>query len=231
VSLPISIVINCAGMGRRLGLSQTKAMVTICGRPLIAWQLDALQWAKDIRIVVGYRAEELIEYVNSTRNARHDIIYVFNRDYAITGTAASLVAGAVGSENYVVSLDGDLIVRPHDLRSFVELCTPALGIVPTNSDEPLAAFLDQSGQVVTSFKESSESELPAVEWSGLCQLKADQIAYSNKVGQGRGNIYELVAPHLPLLAVSVDAREIDTPDDFERAEQWLKTHLREWSTL
>jgi choline kinase len=230
VSLPISIVINCAGMGRRLGLSQTKAMVIICGRPVIAWQLDALRWAKDIRIVVGYRAEEVIEYVNSIRNAKNDIIYAFNRDYAITGAAASLVAGAAGSEESIVSLDGDLIVRPRDLRNFVELRTPALGILPINSDEPLAAFLDRNGQMVTSFKEPSEPHSPAVEWSGLCQLKAEQIAHSKHTGRGRGNVYELVVPHLPLLAVPIDAREIDTSDDFQRAEQWLKTHLHEWST-
>src|SRR5262249_15517832 len=190
--------------------------------------LDALRWAKDVRVVIGYQAEELIDYVNSIRS---DVLYVFNHEYATTGTAASLVAGTIGAENHIISLDGDLIVRPRDLRNFIELRTPALGILPIISDEPLVAFLDETRRTVTSFKETSVSDSPAAEWSGLCQLMAEQIAYSSSIGRSRGNIYELVAPHHPLLAVPIDAREIDTSADFERAEQWLKTHLHEWSAL
>jgi choline kinase len=228
MSVPVSIIINCAGMGRRLGLSKTKALIMLCGRPAIAWHLDALRWAKDIRVVVGYQAGEVIECVKAIRG---DIIFAFNHDYTSTGTAASLVAGSVGSERLVVSLDGDLIVRPSDLRGFIELYTPALGVLPIITDEPLHAFLDDTGQMVTSLKQASESTFPPVEWSGLCQLTAEQIASSNGSGRGRGAVYELVAPHLPLLAVPIDAREIDTPADFERAEQWLKMHLHEWSAL
>lgn len=228
MSIPVSVVINCAGMGRRLGLSRTKALMSICGRPTIIWQLDALRWVKDVRVVVGYQADDLIECVKSIRN---DVIFAFNHDYATTGTAASFVAGALASEKLVVSLDGDLIVRPRELRSFIELYRAALGVLPVNTDEPLRAFLDDRGEMVTSFERASQSTLPAVEWSGLCQLSIDQIASSEKNGSARGNMYELIAPHLPLMAVPIDAREIDSPADFERADQWLKMHLQEWHTL
>ena len=38
-----SVVICCAGMGTRLGIRTTKALVDICGAPLIIRQLQLLK--------------------------------------------------------------------------------------------------------------------------------------------------------------------------------------------
>ena len=50
----VSIVISCAGMGTRLGLGCTKALVEIEGKTLIERQLEILKDYDDIRVVVGY---------------------------------------------------------------------------------------------------------------------------------------------------------------------------------
>ena len=47
-----SVVISCAGIGSRLGLGQTKALIKINGKSLIAWQLDLFKDVEDVRIVV-----------------------------------------------------------------------------------------------------------------------------------------------------------------------------------
>ena len=49
----VSVVICCAGMGTRLGIGTTKALVNVCGIPLIVRQLELLKDYSDIRIVVG----------------------------------------------------------------------------------------------------------------------------------------------------------------------------------
>ena len=59
----VSIVISCAGMGTRLGLCCTKALVEVEGKTLIERQLDMLKDYDDIRVVVGYQAEKVIELV------------------------------------------------------------------------------------------------------------------------------------------------------------------------
>ena len=51
-----SVVISCAGIGSRLGLGTTKALLEIEGRSLIAWQLDFFRDVEDVRVVVGYQA-------------------------------------------------------------------------------------------------------------------------------------------------------------------------------
>lgn len=46
----ITIIISCAGMGTRLGIGSTKALVNINGKPLIIHQLEQLKEYDDIRI-------------------------------------------------------------------------------------------------------------------------------------------------------------------------------------
>lgn len=223
--VPATVVISCAGMGRRLGLSKTKALVEICGRPLIAWQLDALRWVSDLRVVVGYQAQDVIDCV---RAIRQDVIFAFNREYQTTGTAASFACGALGARGLVVSLDGDLLVRPRDLQAFVGQGRPALGVLPLTSEEPLAAVLDNDGDAVVAFERSAAPTPLHLEWSGLCQITAEQLEKSKGLDRASGHVYQLLEPHLPLPAVGIDAREIDTPGDYERAAAWLNMHSREW---
>ncbi|ALP02226.1 NTP transferase domain-containing protein [Clostridioides difficile] len=101
-----TIVVNCAGRGSRLGLNSNKSLIDIDGKPLIIRQLECLDDYDDIRIVVGFQAEKLIEVVCSYRK---DIMFVFNHDYLNTKTAASLSLGKKYSRDTVISLDGDIL--------------------------------------------------------------------------------------------------------------------------
>ena len=71
-----TIIINAAGIGSRLGMNIPKTLVKINGKPLIYWILNALKKEKNIRIVVGYKAIDLIKYVSKIRK---DIIFVNNK--------------------------------------------------------------------------------------------------------------------------------------------------------
>ena len=59
----LSVVISCAGIGSRLGLNSTKALINIDGKSLIAWQLELFKDVEDVRIVVGFQASLVIEEV------------------------------------------------------------------------------------------------------------------------------------------------------------------------
>ena len=75
----ITVVICAAGMGTRLGIGTTKALVHVCGKPLIIRQLELLNDYDDVRIVLGYQADKVMEVVNKYRK---DIMFAFNYDYA-----------------------------------------------------------------------------------------------------------------------------------------------------
>ena len=44
-----TVIISCAGMGNRLGLGTTKALVEVEGKPLIMHHLEKLKDESDIR--------------------------------------------------------------------------------------------------------------------------------------------------------------------------------------
>lgn len=225
MSSSLTVVISCAGMGRRLGVGKTKALAQIGGRPLIHWQLATLAHVEDVRIVVGYQAEEVVSCVRQVRN---DVVFAYNRNYEKTGTAASFVAGSLGAKGRIVSLDGDLLITPREFARFTAQKEAALGVLKPNSEEPLYALLNANKSEVTGFSRTPKPTGQYVEWSGLCQLFDSQISQSVASNLGQGHVYELIEPHLPLPAVEIDAREIDTPDDFALAEQWLAVHKAEW---
>ena len=59
-----TVIISCAGMGKRLGLGIVKCLVDVDGKPLIIRNLELLDDCDDVRVVVGDQAERVIEVVN-----------------------------------------------------------------------------------------------------------------------------------------------------------------------
>ena len=86
-----SVVISCAGIGSRLGLGLTKALVQINGSSLISWQLKLFKEVEDLRLVIGFQATDVIEEV---RKYRDDVIFCYNHRYFETKTGASYFLGA-----------------------------------------------------------------------------------------------------------------------------------------
>ncbi len=127
---------------------------------------------------------------------------------------------------HVLSLDGDLLVNPGDLRSFIEDATLRIGVTDPVSSEPVYAIFDQHSRVIAFSRESSLS--PSSEWSGLFRLDIKSLQQSIDNGEHRGHVYEMLTRHLPLASKYIDAAEIDTPEDYRRAESWLIARAPAW---
>jgi choline kinase len=216
--------VNCAGEGRRLGLGSTKALVSVHGELLISWHLRMLRHVRDVVVVVGYQSEAVVDAV---RKLRRDVIFAFNHDYATTGTAASLARGADGAPGDVISLDGDLLVHPEDFQSFLDAPRPCLGVGPATTTHAVHARLgsDGEGSDVVGFGRDAHG----LEWTGLLRVPGDLIASAHAGHEANGHVFEMVAPHLPMEAVHVRSREIDTPEDYDRALEWLAPIAHCWA--
>ncbi|ANY65377.1 hypothetical protein BBD42_01995 [Paenibacillus sp. BIHB 4019] len=211
MSVSKTIVISCAGVGSRLGMGTTKALVKILDKPIIQWQLELLKDFKDIRIVVGFQAKQVIETVLKIRK---DVTFIFNHNYTNTGTGASLSLGAQYSNGMVVSLDGDLLVHPEDLLKFLSINEECLGYCIPSTEEPVYVELDEfdNDKKVTSFSRKNGS----FEWTGLLQLNHENVTAT------KGHVFEMVNNLLPIKGVFVRSIEIDTPSDYESAVKWVK---------
>lgn len=211
--MPVSrtVIISCAGMGNRLGLGTTKALVEVEGKSLIMHHLEKLKDEKDIRVVVGYQAEKVIEAV---RAYREDIVFVFNHNYRQTGTGASVALAAQYANEYILSLDGDLLIHPDDIKKILE-CEHEFvsGGVP-DTDDPwmLQTYKDGEKEFVSAFSKNVGN----YEWNGITQIK------SAKVKNGQGHVFQLIEPYLPLPFMEIRTQEVDTINDYERAVKWVR---------
>ena len=206
-----TVVISCAGMGNRLGMGNTKALIEVEGKPLIARHLEMLKNESDIRIVVGYQAEQVINVVLKYRN---DVTIVFNHKYRETGTGASVVYASLYANEYLLSIDGDLLVHPEDMKKILTCEYEFVGGGIPDTDDPwmLQTTKLAEREYVTEFSKSKGN----YEWNGIVQIK------SAKVREGFGHVFQLIEPHLPLPFIQLDTREIDTINDYERAISWVR---------
>lgn len=206
-----TIIICCAGMGNRLGLGTTKALVEIDGKPLIVRHLEMLEKEVDVRIVVGYQAEKVIEVVRKYRN---DVLFVFNHNYRETGTGASVALASHYANEFILSLDGDLLIHPDDMGEILACDHEFVsgGVIETDDPWMLQTYEENGREFVGSFSKNMGN----YEWNGITQMK------SSKMMNGKGHVFQLIEPYLPVPFMKLRTKEIDTVNDYERAVNWVK---------
>lgn len=204
-----SVVISCAGIGSRLGLGLTKALVQINGNSLISWQLKLFRNVEDLRIVIGFQGSEIIEEV---RKYRDNVIFCYNHRYFETKTGASFYLGARHANNYILEWDGDLLVHPDDVQILLKdeqgefIC-----YADKSSDEAVWVQTDEKGTVQAFSRERGDFE-----WTGPACIKKTNLTYSSQ------NVYNMFEPILPLRGIKVRAYDIDTYNDFQRVQMITK---------
>lgn len=197
-----SVVVSCAGIGSRLGLGQTKALIKINGKSLIAWQLELFKNVEDVRIVIGYQAHDIVKEV---LRYRRDVVFVYNHRYFETKTGASFYLGARHASKYVLEWDGDLLVHPDDAAKILSTEGEFICYADKSSEEAVFVQTDDQGNVLAFSRETGDYE-----WTGPACIAKDKLQYSS------GNVFNQLEPYLPMKGLKVRAYDIDTYSDYER---------------
>ncbi len=120
-------LILAAGMGKRLGKytsDNTKCMVEVNHVKLIDLQLKSILDAdiKKVIIVVGYKAQNLISYINKTwQNKGLDIVFVENKDYATTNNIFSFfLAKELAIQDDTILIESDIIFEGSLIKKIKE---------------------------------------------------------------------------------------------------------------
>jgi len=203
-----SVVISCAGIGSRLGLGLTKALVQINGSSLISWQLKLFKGVEDMRIVIGFQGGEIIEEV---RKYRDDVIFCYNHRYFETKTGASFYLGARHANNYILEWDGDLLVHPDDVKMLLDAEGEFIGYAEKSSDEAVWVQTDEKG-----FVHAFSRECGDYEWTGPACIRKENLIYSSQ------NVFNMFDPLLPMRGIMVRAYDIDTYNDYLRVQEITK---------
>ncbi len=202
-----TVIISCAGIGKRLGRGVPKATVEVCGEPMILRMLKMLDDVDDVRVVVGYQPEKVIDIVLSYR---WDVTFVFNHDYLNTGTGASVLLAAKYARDFILTIDGDVIVHPDDMKKILKHPSEFVGVTDILSDDSVLAEIKNNK--VAGFSRMDGQ----YEWTGIAQIKSKNLPFTN------GHVYEILEPLLPLPIMKIRTREIDTENDFVVACNWVK---------
>jgi choline kinase len=204
-----SVVLSCAGIGSRLGLAQTKALVNINGRSLLSWQLEYFKEVEDLRIVVGYEAKDVIKEV---LRHRKDVIFVHNHNYFDTKTGASFYLGAKDANEYVIEWDGDLLVHPDDVKKCLEAEGEYVAYSPTVSSEAVFVKTNEAGDVLSFSRENGDFE-----WTGPACIKRDKVKWTS------GNVFNQIEEYLPMRGLKIRAQDVDTYEDYQKAIEFVKS--------
>ena len=203
-----SVVISCAGIGSRLGLGLTKALVQINGSSLISWQLKLFKDVEDLRLVIGFQGGDIIEEV---RKYREDVIFCYNHRYFETKTGASFYLGARHANDFIIEWDGDLLVHPDDVRMLLLEEGEFIGYAVKSSDEAVWVQTDEQGVVRAFSRECGDYE-----WTGPACMSKSNLTYSSQ------NVFNMFEPLLPMRGILVRAYDIDTYNDYQRVQRITK---------
>lgn len=204
-----TVIISCAGVGKRLGRGIPKAIVDVCGESLILRTLKLLDDVEDVRIVVGYQAEKVIEEVLKYRK---DVTFVFNHDYLNTGTGASVLLASKYSRDFIITIDGDLIIYPEDMKKILSYEGEFVGVTSISSEDAVLTEVDDD-KVVKFARGSGQYE-----WTGVMQIKKEHTSPTD------GHVYTILEPLLPMQMLKIRTKEIDTENDFIAASDWIKNN-------
>ena len=204
-----SVVISCAGFGSRLGLSTTKALLKIGGMSLIGWQLQLFRDVEDVRVVVGFQANDVIREVNKFRR---DVIFVFNHNYFETNTGASCYLGARDGYEYALEYDGDLLVHPDDMQRLLNSDGEWIAYADKLSEDGVYVKTDEQGRVLKFSRNEGDYE-----WTGPCCIKKDRLSFTS------GHVYNQLEPYLPMKGIKIRACDIDTVEDYRHCQETVKS--------
>ena len=165
-----SIVISCAGVGSRLGLGLTKALLKINGRWLISWQLEQFKDVEDLRIVVGFQAKDIIEEVLKYRK---DVVFLFNHLYFETKTGASFFLGAKDAGDEIIEWDGDLLVHPDDVKKILQTEGEFICYSDITSEDAVFCKTDEQGNVLAFSRENGDYE-----WTGPACIRKEHLLFT-----------------------------------------------------
>ena len=125
----------------------------------------------------------------------------------------SLSNTLIGARKYVVIMDGDLLINRDDFNRFMSEPQECISVCESHSSEPI--YLAVSNNEVNEFLRSPSK----YEWGCLSKV------LSSRLIAGAQGIDEMLQPLLPLKAVPMRIRDLDTQDDYERMIQWYNTGM------
>lgn len=207
------VVIAAAGKGNRLGAGMPKCLVEINGHAIFEYLLKAFEWADEIRMVVGYKAELVKEKVQAINLS---VKFIENREYETTNTLQSNYLGMKGTKDLVLFIDGDMIISKKTSKYLLDKYNEneeCIGVTKDISEQPVFAEVQECK--VQGFDYEKRTEF---EWANIALLNPNKLEYLPTY------FFTQIQKFLPIDSLEVERLEVDTRSDLEYTERQISEH-------
>jgi choline kinase len=205
----LPILIAAAGIGSRLGMNLPKCLVEVHGRSLLERLLvDVLADEPDVRIIVGFRADEVIA---KARSVRKDLMFVRNPSFRDTSVRHSFWLAARHVQEPCIIVDGDMLIAPESWRAFrreADRHTTLVGVAAATTTDAVFADVDVLTQQLRRF---TRRDRLGYEWCGVAKMSPQLFDRHTEY------VYQCIEPILPAPAFELDTAEVDTQQDLRLA--------------
>ena len=210
----MQVIILTAGRGTRMGeLTETtqKTMLTVQGKNLLDWKIDALpEEVDEIIFVIGYLGSQIQKHFGNeyTRNNKtYHITYVEQKELNGTGGSLVLCKEQLGDrlqERFMVLMGDDIYVK-EDLERLIQ--------------EDLAVLVSETKKHGGLFLVNDEGDVVGLE-EGLVTIQEDTVGFKKYMNTGAYILNEDIFAY-PLVKVS--QKEYGLPHTLVQ-ESYLATH-------
>lgn len=144
-------VILAAGEGLRLKpftVSKPKAMLSIAGKPVIQYVLEALaaNGVRDIILIVGHQKEQIFDYVGDGKRFGVEVKYITQEHQLGTGHALAQAAGATEEEFLVLA--GNKLIAADTIAQMVKTEPPGILIKMVKDPSSYGEVVFKEGKIV-----------------------------------------------------------------------------------
>jgi UDP-N-acetylglucosamine diphosphorylase/glucosamine-1-phosphate N-acetyltransferase len=176
-------VVLAAGEGQRLRpftVTRPKAMISIADRPILQFIIESLarNGIRDIIFVVGYRKEQVYDYMGAGEKFGVKISYVTQETQLGTAHALHQVREMVGDAFLV--LPGDNLIEAPTIADFIDIAPPAVLVKRVKSPSTYGVVKMEGGEVKEIVEKPKEAGSNLVN-TGIYAFTRDVFKYTESV--------------------------------------------------
>jgi UDP-N-acetylglucosamine diphosphorylase/glucosamine-1-phosphate N-acetyltransferase len=204
-------VILAAGEGQRLRpftVNRPKAMLSIADKPILQYIIEALaqNGIRDIVLIVGYRKEQVYDYLRSGECCGVKLTYVTQMSQLGTAHALMQAKDAVGDEFLV--LPGDNLIEANTIAEFVQVRPEALLAKRVSSPDRYGVVNIEGGEVQDIVEKPKEASGNLVN-TGIYAFTKDIFKYMEDVLDIPDVLNNMLAEGYTINALETDGTWLD----------------------
>jgi UDP-N-acetylglucosamine diphosphorylase/glucosamine-1-phosphate N-acetyltransferase len=204
-------VILAAGEGQRLRpftVNRPKAMISIADKPILRFIVESLagNGIRDIILVVGYRKEQVYDYLGSGECCDVNLTYI--NQLSQLGTAHALMQVKDAVEDEFLVLSGDNLVEAQTIADFVQVKPEAVLVKRVSDPVRYGVVNIEQGEVQDIVEKPEEAKSNLVN-TGIYAFTRDIFKFAESVLDIPDALNNMIAEGYTINAMETDGTWLD----------------------